>query len=677
MLRFFTKLERSRNLVLLAFCAILLIGLIAFYIPSSTLGPSGRLVSSGDDDVVIAKVGSQEIKLKQYRAQLAQLSSVFGRGNALPMATLKAVGADKQALDQLISSYLTLDQAEKLGLTGSNGEIQDIIKRQFADANGAFIGKDEYIRRLRLQGVDVAEYEQERRNEVTAKKVRSYLTSAEQVSDREIEEKYKKDNTKVELVYAAVDLEKIRSKFKPTEDELKSFYDSHKDDFKAGQPTRKVDYIFVATKDVEKIISIPDSELKAQYETNKQYEKRASIIRLDVLASADEDTVNAKAQELFKRAKGAANGQPEDFATLAKGNSQDTASKDKGGDIGWIKKDANKSGDWKQRVYTSDLKVNDIDGPFRDGKSWYILKVTEQREIPFEQMKPTLLATAKNNKAFQRANELAQKVYEKATEPAVKDLKKGAEEVAKELKISVDSMFKTTPYFKDGDPLPILGDSKGFASNPAFDNAVSSLKKDEIGVPVSIPGGYAVPKVVDVLENGVQMTFDQARNQVEDKLRREKEPNLAKSRAQELVNQAKDSADLERLIKAEGLEAKKDTNFNNYQFPGASSGGLQSQNQARAMMFTLKEGEVCKTPVKVGASYLIFAATKRTEADLSKLATEREGVRQSLVGERQNSVYEAFIKDARKRYEAEGKIKIYQDRIDSFFAKAEAAAPQR
>lgn len=669
MLRFFAKLERSRNLVLIAFSAVLLIGLIAFYIPNSTLGPSGRLANSSEGDVVIAKVGSQEIKLKEFNAQVMQMASVFGRGNPLPLSTLKTLGVDKQALDQLISNRLVLDQASDLNLSGSDGEVAEIIKRTFTDGNGAFIGKDEYVRRLLLQGANVAEYEQERRNEITTRKVRSYLTSAEQVSDREIEEKFKKDNTKVELIYATIDLEKVRSKYKPSEDDLKSFYDLHKDEFKASQPTRKADYVFVATKDVEKIISIPDAELKAQYETNKQYEKRASIIRLDVLASADEDTVNAKIQELAKRARGGQGAQAEDFATLAKGNSQDTATKDKGGDIGWIKKEANKTGDWKQRVYTNDMKVDTIDGPFRDGSSWYIMKVTEQREVPFEQMKPTLLATARNNKAFQKANELAQKVYEKATE--VNDLRKGAEVIAAELKTTPP--IKSTPYFKDGDPLPGLGDSSGYASNPAFDGAVGNLKKNEIGVPVSIPGGYAVPMAADVLDNGAQMSFDQARNQVEDKLRREKEPNLAKSRAQELVSQAKDTADLERLMKAEGLDVKKDTNFNTYQFPGASAGGLQAQNQARAAMFNLKDGEVSKVPVKVGAAYLIFAATKRTEADLSKLAADREGLRQALITERQNAAYEAFIKEARKRYDAQGKIKIYQDRIDKFFAQAEAA----
>jgi len=81
----------------------------------------------------------------------------------------------------------------------------------------------------------------------------------------------------------------------------------------------------------------------------------------------------------------------------------------------------------------------------------------------------------------------------------------------------------------------------------------------------------------------------------------------------------------------------------------------------------LKEGEVGKTPIKFGAGYLVVAATKRTEADLSKLVTEREGIRQRLLSERQQVAYDAYMKETRKRYELEVKIRVYQDRIDSFF----------
>lgn len=668
MLRFFAKLERSRNLLLLSFCAILLIGLVAFYIPTAQNG-MGTTTGSSNDDEVIAKVGSQEITLKEYSTQVAQLASFITRGQNFPMSTLKSFGIDQQALDQLISSKLALDQAATLNLTGTDGEVSEAIKRQNVDPNtGQWIGTEEYKRRLRLQGFDIAAYERDRRNEISVRKVRSFLTSAEQVSDRDIEERFKKDNTRVEVVYATVDLDKVRSTFKPTDAELQTYYNAHKDQFKAAAPTRKVEYVFIASKDAEKLVTIPDSELKAKYDTNKQFEKRVSIIRLDRLSPTDTEAVNAKISELAKRARG--EGVPaEDFAALAKGNSMDP-SKANGGDLGWIKKDPNRSGDWKQRVYTSDLKVGTVDGPFSEGNSQYLMKVTEEREVPFEQMKPTLIATEKNNRSVQKAGELAQKVYEKATE--VKDLVKGAEEVAKDLKLSAAAMVKTTPFFKDGDSLPELGDSKSRANNPAFDNAVKELKKDDIGTPVSIPGGYAVPRVTEVLENGVELSFDQARNQVEEGLRREREPDLAKTRAYDLVKQAASAADLERLIKAENLTVKKDTNFNTYQWPGASSGGggLQAQNQANALMMTLKEGEVSKTPVKVGASYLIFAAAKRTDADLTRLAAEKEGLRQTIITERQNVFYDIFIKNARKRYEAEGKIKVYQDRIDKFFASA-------
>src|SRR5262249_4899019 len=157
------------------------------------------------------------------------------------------------------------------------------------------------------------------------------------------EEKYKKDNTKVDVVYATIDLEKIRkSGYKPTDQELQNYYNAHKDQFKANEPTYKVDYIFIPTDDVAKIVPVTDEELKAEYETRKKYEYRASIIRRDVATPADENNVNNKINDLNRRVRGGQGVQPEDFATVAKGESQDTASAKNGGDIGWIKEEPNK-----------------------------------------------------------------------------------------------------------------------------------------------------------------------------------------------------------------------------------------------------------------------------------------------------------------------------------------------
>ena len=674
MLRFFAKFQRSRNLVLFAFCLLLLVGLVIFYIPNTPLDPTGQFsVTSEDDEIVIAKVGSQEIKLGQFRSQLQAMALQFGRGNSLPLTAMKSLGMDKQVLDQLINNRLLLDQAEQLNLTGTDREIAEIVKAQFTDNDGKFIGAEEYKRRLRLQGGDVEKFETEQRNNISAQKVRNYLIAAQNVTDREIEERFKRDNTKVDVTYAVVDLEKVRKNYQPTEQDLKSYYDSHQGEFKADQPTRKVDYIFISTDDVAKIVPVTDEELRQEYETRKQFEYRASVIKLNVLTPDDEQTVREKINDLNRRVRGGQGVPPEDFAAVARGNSQDP-SKSNGGDLGWIKKEPNKSADWRQRPYTNSLKVGDLDGPFRDGQSWYILKVTEQREVPFAQMRDTLRATVSNNKAFQKASQLADLAYEKATE--FNDLRKAAEELSKQLKVSPDALLKSTPYFKNGDPLPDLGKGAGFASNPAFEEAVSTLKKGEIGDKVSIPGGQAVPRLADLIENGQQLTFDQARNQVEDKVRREQEPNLAKARAQEILSQAKTPADLERIAKAQGLEVKTDTNFNNYTFPGAAGGLSQASYQARSMLLELKEGEVAKAPMKVGTSYLIFGATKRVEADLSKLSVERSAIRSSLLSERQNAATEAVLKTLRAQYEKDGKLTVYQKELDKFFSRM-GTAPQQ
>ena len=61
-----------------------------------------------------------------------------------------------------------IDQGRELNLTGTNREVNDMIKRNFAGPDGAFIGKDEYLRRVKLNGWNVEEYEKNLRNDLTA-----------------------------------------------------------------------------------------------------------------------------------------------------------------------------------------------------------------------------------------------------------------------------------------------------------------------------------------------------------------------------------------------------------------------------------------------------------------------------------------------------------------------------
>src|SRR5262245_38856161 len=371
MLRFFARFQRSRNLVLILFSALLLIGLVLFYIPNTQLDPSARVnTSTADDKAVIALVGSKEITLREYRLKLQQFLSRFGQRNSFPLIQLKSMGLDKTMLDSLIDNRIALDQADKLNLTATNREVSERIRQQFRDESGKFIGVQAYKDRLISNGFEVEQFEKDAREMITLSKFRNFLSSGEQVSDREVEDQYKKDNTKVETAYATINLEKVRKSYQPSEDELKAFYEAKKGEFKASEPTYQADYIFIPSDEVAKTIVLTEEQLRKEYENRKQQEYRASIIKLNVLVPQDSETVRKKIDELATRVRGtgAPGSKAEDFAAVARGNSQDPSAS-KGGDIGWIKKEPNKPNHWLQRVYTNTMEVNQIEGPFEEAKS--------------------------------------------------------------------------------------------------------------------------------------------------------------------------------------------------------------------------------------------------------------------------------------------------------------------
>lgn len=651
MLRFFAKFQRSSKVVLLIFSLVLLISMLFFFLPNQTLPGMQGTGATGDDDTVIAKVGNYNITLKEYRNQLLNIAQVYAQGRGVDPRLIRGMKLDQQTLDRLVEDRLMQSEAEKFGFIGTDQEINEAVHQQFTDPDtGRFVGKEEYLRRLRLSGQDPEDFEKGIRSSFVANKMRVYLASGVQVSDKEVEDEFKGNNTKVEVIYATIDKDKVKEadRPKPTEQESQSYYNAHKDEFKATEPTRKVEYIFIPTDKVT--VTLTDEQLKAEYEKNKQKEPRLSIIKLNVLTPTDDDTVRKKVGELKARAQGDSAKQPEDFAALAKGNSQD-ASASKGGDIGFIKKDANHPNDWKQRAFG--MAVGALEGPFKEGNSWYLMKITEERDIPFEEMKPTLVAGAQNRSKYAKASEIADKAYELFTEN--KDLRKTAEAIAADMKVKPEDLIRSTPFFKKGDTLPEIG------SNPSFEKNIEELKKGEIGAKIGIPNGIAVPRLTEVIDGGVQLTFEQARNQIDTKLQREKDVNTVQQKAASYLAKAKTAEEFRALLKADGIEVKTDAS-NLVTIPFAS---LQITRQVKTAVLATKQNEAVKAPIKTGAgSYLIFAATKRTEADMSQFPNQKRSIQMQMEGERGSLVYDAYVKAARKRYEDAKKIWVDQKRIN-------------
>ena len=108
---------------------------------------------------------------------------------------------------------------------------------------------------------------------------------------------------------------------------------------------------------------------------------------------------------------------------------------------------------------------------------------------------------------------------------------------------------------------------------------------------------------------------------------------------------------------------------------GATLGKAGTSPALDEAIFALKEGNVTKTPIKVGDNWVIVGATKRIDADLAKFASQRDGLTQSLLSERQNQVFDDYISQLQQRLKNDGKIEIYKDVLATLEDDEPVAAP--
>jgi len=257
MLKQLGRLKHTRNIVILLFAILLAVSLVFFY------AAPGRSVSKLDptrNTEVVAKVGSNSITIADVaRVRENYIQMLGGR------VSIAQLGGNKRLLEDLIRKYVISQEAERLGLTGSDTEVSDKIRKQFSDASGQFIGKERYEESVKLRYGDIEKFENELRAEISAEKLRAFVTASVNVSDAEVEEEYKRTNTSFDVSYVALSTEKLAEKIQPSDEDLRSYYESHKTDYRYLEPQRKVRYVYINTEKAGSKIPIPDADFHPNY----------------------------------------------------------------------------------------------------------------------------------------------------------------------------------------------------------------------------------------------------------------------------------------------------------------------------------------------------------------------------------------------------------------------------
>ena len=658
MLKQLGRLEKTRNIVILGFAVLMAVSLVIFYAPgrnASNLDPSKNTET-------VAKVGSDHITV----ADLARVRDNYAQmlGGRISLAQL---GGNRRFLDNLINKLVISQEAARLGLGASDQEVRDKIMKQFADSPGGFVF-ERYKESVTARYGDVEKFEDEIRADIAQEKLRAFVTASVNVSDAEVEQEYKRRNSTFDVSYIALSADKLAAKIQPSDDELRSYYESHKTDYRYLEPQKKVRYLYIDTEKVGSKLQIPDADLKSEYDNLKPEFKQAGIkiqqIMLKVARKDLDPQVEQKAKDLI--AKLHPNGQPaseEAFAEMARGNSEDPATaRNNGYLLTPFKKDPNKPhGLYDRAVDMQPGEISDI--PIRYGGNFYILRRGDAVAKTFEQAKPELLVSLRNRRGYGAAFQLAQKAQKRLQE--TKDPQKVAQELAGEANMTPADMVRETPFVKPGDDVPNIG------TNQQFEQALASLNNpNDVADPTGIKGGFAVPMLVEKKDPRVP-DFDEVKTKVAEAIKEQRAKEQLEQKAKDLAASLSGPDALKAAGEKEGFDSGLEESFK----LGSSLGKAGISKSLDDLIYGLKQGEVSKTPIKVEDKWVIVGMVKRVDADPNGLAAQRDTLKQSLMNERQDQVFEDYIAGVQQRMKQQGKIKIYEDVLAQLEEPEAAAEP--
>jgi peptidyl-prolyl cis-trans isomerase D len=657
MLKQLSRLERTRNILILGFVGLMAISLVLFFRPNSG---SSRVEPTKSSEV-LATVGGEEITVAAFASQKQNLQAQFSRfGGQISLARMGYT--DEKILDGLISKKVVSQEAERLGLGASETEIRERVANLFRDPSGKFLLVDASGRfdmsKYQERVGDPVIFERGVAEDIAREKLEALVTAGVNVSEEEVRDDYKRKNTTFDLTYVVVSTSTLAEKIQPTDEELKAYFEKHKGDYYIGEPQKKIRYVFIDQDKSGQKVDISDKELHNEFDSLKPEFKQAGVkiqqIVLKVAREDLDDTVKKKADELVNKARGQSGAATEEaFAELAKGNSEDAATAKNGGRVaGLVKKDATKIDDPFQK--TLDMQPGEITDPIKYKNAYYILRRGDAVPKTFEIAKPELLVSLRNRRGYTIAQKIAQKAQDLLKQ--TKDPQKVAQQIAAEANMNPADMVRETPFVKPGDDVPNIGSSQ------QFEEAIAPLNNPgDIGERTGIKNGFAIPVLVEKRDPRIP-DFDEVKDKVVKAVKDEKAKAQQEQTAKDIIASAKTPGDLKAAAAKFGLETKAEANYK----IGTPLADLGSSTILDDPLYNqAKAGEVLSAPIFLNENYLVLGANKRTDADIAEFTKQRDSLMETAQTERKNQVFEDYVTTLQERMKRDGKIKIYKDVLDA------------
>jgi len=471
-----------------------------------------------------AVVNGEEIPIEPVRRaiqdRLAQFQQAYGVD--VPEAIVQQVRDN--VIEGFVRNRLLVDRVREQEYRVSDVELTETVQSMPVFQVGGQFSLESYRAMLSNVGYTPSLFEAEQRQDLEVSQLQDGILNSAFSTPLELEARIRLEREKREISWIEIDINRYIAEAVVDSADIEARYEEQPDRYLSPEAV-DVEYLEVKLSDISAGITVTDAEVRdfydeevsrdpLLYKTPEQRRARHILVNTD---DGEEEASN-KAGRLAERARAG-----EDFASIARTESDDTGSAALGGDLDWIEPGA-MDAPFEDALFA--MEVGEIRGPVKTPFGYHVILLEEVRvgetrsfEDTREELEQLLRDTRAEDTYYDRAESLERLAFEYPD---------SLEQAAEELDVEIQRINRMG---RSG--TATFGGNSEFVTM-AFNTDV--LENRENSTAIEIDTGHAVVLRVAEHYEATPKPLDEVRDQIEASLQRE----IARERVRDTADQVEE-----------------------------------------------------------------------------------------------------------------------------------------
>jgi peptidyl-prolyl cis-trans isomerase D len=600
---------------------------------------------SSRPDTQLATVGGESVSLHEFQMTYNNLVDFYRRiyQDRFTEDFARTLNLKQQALDTLVQRKLLLHEARRQGIRVTDAELIERVHSYPVFQVDNNFDSTRYLQVLRLSRLTPGDFEQNQREELLLAKLENLIKDAIQVTEVEVKEAFIHDKEQLNVEYVRVDPAQFAAQVEVNEADLSTYYQEHLERFRKPEQVRFA-YVVVDPESFVAQVEMTDERLAQYYEEHKeefrqeeQVWARHILFKLPQQAGVEEEArMRSEAEAALSRIRSG-----EDFAAVATQVSQDSASAQQGGDLGFFKR-----GDMVKSFedVAFGLKPGMVSEPVRTDFGYHLIKVEEVQEAGYRPL-ARVMGELRERLTREDLRRLAE-----AKGQAVRDamVAAGGEWQAEVRALGLEP--QETHYLARGEGV------EGIEDSAALTQAAFALQDGEVSRPTSIGNRYVVMKPLERTASAIP-PFEEVKEMVREALVQERSQVLARQKADEYLTEVKAGRALADLAQALNYHIEQTGLFSrNSTIPKLG----RSQAFIREV-FRMNVGEARVVDLLDQPAIVIL--NERKEFDVEAYEKEKGQLREQTLRQKREEAFAQWSNDLRRQAEERHEIAVNESLV--------------